>query len=474
MRTLFILLFVAILGTGYWYWQPNTDSYQYQTVAVTQGKVEKQVVSSGTLGAVTLVEVGSQVSGQIIELLVDYNDKVVAGQLIAKLDNSSYLAKVSQLDADVAMAKAALGEKKAEVLKAQANADKSLQDLKRVRSLLAKNFTSQSDIDSYEAEYKVSLAELTVAKAQVVSAQAYIEQKQAAFDEAQVNLEETEIRSPITGVVLDRLVSEGETVAASMTTPVLFSIAGNLSDMQIEAFIDEADIAQVKEGQAVRFTVDAWPEKNFVGQLSQVRKAATDDSSVVTYTVVISVDNKEQLLLPGMTANTEIITASKENVLRIPNSVLRFKPSEQQDSKKQSAEQMLSSYEALKLTDEQKKLITAEFEKQKPKSAAPAGAGAGPGPGNDPSKARSAKRNRLGNVMRKVLDEQQFAQYKAMQSNHKRVSRTGKRENIWILDEAQNIKKVTIYTGMQDDQYTELLNSDLKAGDKVVNSAQKG
>lgn len=466
MRTLSILLIVALLGTGYWWWQPDADNYEYQTVSVTQGKVEKQVVSSGTLGAVTLVEVGSQVSGQIVELLVDYNDQVTAGQLIAKLDNSSYLAKVSQLEADVAMANAALGEKQAGVQKAQANENRSLQDLQRMQSLLIKNFSSQSDIDTAEADYKVAQAELAVAKAQVVSAQAYIKQKQAAYDEALVNLEETEIRSPITGVVLDRLVSEGETVAASMTTPVLFSIAGNLSDMQIEAFIDEADIAQVKEGQAVRFTVDAWPEKNFVGQLSQVRKAATDSSSVVTYTVVISVDNNEQLLLPGMTANTEIITASKQNVVRIPNSVLRFKPSQEQKNKKPTTEQMLSRYDELQLTAEQKKLITAELEKQKPKVAAQGG--------NASSKARSAKRNRLGNVMRKVLDEQQFAQYKAMQSNRKRASSTGKKENIWVLDEAQNLKKITIYTGMQDDQYTELLNSDLKAGDKVVNSAQKG
>ena len=465
MRILSIFIIMAILGTGYWWWQPNAESYEYQTVAVTQGKVEKQVVSSGTLGAVTLVEVGSQVSGQIMTLLVDYNDQVTAGQLIAKLDNSSYLAKVSQLEADVAMANAALGEKQAGVQKAQANENRSLQDLQRLQSLLSKNFSSQSDIDTAEADYKVAQAELAVAKAQVVSAQAYIKQKQAAYDEALVNLDETQIRSPITGVVLDRLVSEGQTVAASMTTPVLFTIAGDLTSMQIEAFIDEADIAQVKEGQAVRFTVDAWPEKNFVGQLSQVRKAATDSSSVVTYPVVISVDNKDQLLLPGMTANTEIITASKSNVVRIPNSVLRFKPVLEQKKKKPTTEQMLSRYDELQLTAEQKKLITAELDKQKPKVAAQGG--------NASSKARSAKRNRLGNVMRKVLDPQQMAQYKAMQSNRKSASRDGKKETIWVLDEAQKLKKVTVFTGMQDDQYTELLNSALKAGDKVVNSAQK-
>jgi len=467
MRILSILIIVAILGSGYWWWQPNSERYEYQTVAITQGKVEKQVVSSGTLGAVTLVEVGSQVSGQIVELLVDYNDQVTAGQLIAKLDNSSYVAKVSQLEADVAMANAALGEKQASVLKAQATMDKSLLDLQRVQSLLAKNFTSQSDIDTAEADYTIAQAELAVANAQVVSAQAYIQQKQAAYDEALVNLDETQIRSPITGVVLDRLVSEGQTVAASMTTPVLFTIAGDLNSMQIEAFIDEADIAQVKEGQTVRFTVDAWPEKNFVGYISQVRKAATDSSSVVTYTVVIAVDNNEQLLLPGMTANTEIITASKENVLRIPNSVLRFKPADmQQPSKKQSSEQMLSRFENLQLTAEQKKLITAELDKQKAKKATQ-------GPGGKASSQRAAGRNRLGNVMRKVLDEKQFAQYKAMQSNRQVASRMGTKETIWVLDEAQNLKALTVYTGMQDDQYTELVNSKLNAGDKIVNSAQK-
>lgn len=465
MRTLFMIIIAAIVGCVYWWWQPTSTSYEYQTIAVTQGKVEKQVVSSGTLGAVTLVEVGSQVSGQIVELLADYNDQVSAGQLIARLDDSSYLAKVSQLEADVAMAKAALGEKQAEVQKAQANADKSQQDLQRLQSLLKRNFTSQADIDSGEAEYKVAQADLVVAKAQVVSAQAYIQQKQASLDEAIVNLDETQIRSPISGVVLDRLVSEGQTVAASMTTPVLFSIAGDLAEMQIEAYIDEADIAQVKQGQTVRFTVDAWPEKNFVGAISQVRKAATDSSSVVSYTVVIAVDNSEQLLLPGMTANTEIITASKNNVLRIANTVLRFQPVEQKKGKNGGNDKMLSRYEELQLSDEQKQRITAELAKQSDK-AKPMGGGAA-------DQARSAQRNRLRNIMKKVLTEDQLAQYRAMQSQRKAASKSGKKETLWVLDEAQKLRKVTVYTGMQDDQYTELLNAPLTAGDLVVNSAQQ-
>jgi len=465
MRILSILTIATLLAGGYWWWQPNTESYQYQTVAVSQGKVEKQVVSSGTLGAVTMVEVGSQVSGQIVKLLVDFNDQVVEGQLIAKLDNSSYIAKVSQLEADVAMANAALGEKRAGVQKAEANVAKHLQDLQRLKSLLIKNFSSQSELDTTTADYKVAQAELAVAKAQVVSAQAFIKQKQANLDEALVNLDETQIRSPITGVVLNRLVNEGQTVAASMTTPVLFTIAGDLSRMQIEAFIDEADIAQVKKEQLVRFTVDAWPEKNFIGKINQVRKAATDSSSVVTYTVVISVDNSEQLLLPGMTANTEIITAAKDDVLRIPNSVLRFQPTQPKKGAQAGGNQMLSRFDELQLSAEQKQSISAELEKQKSK---PAQTG-----GNAASQARSAMRNRLGNMMQKVLTPEQLLQYKAMQSNRKKANREGKRETVWIVDKENNLKRVTIYTGMQDDQYTELLSGDLKADDNVVNSAQK-
>lgn len=465
MRILLVVLTVVILGGGYWWWLPSADSYQYQTTDVSQGKVEKQVVSSGTLGAVTLVEVGSQVSGQIVELLADYNDSVEQGQLIARLDNSSYLAKVSQLEADVAMAKAALGEKQAGVQKAQANMSRSEQDLKRLQSLLTKSFSSQSEIDTSEADYQVAQAELAVANAQVISAQAYIQQKQANLDEALVNLDETQIRSPITGVVLDRLVSEGQTVAASMTTPVLFSIAGDLSQMQIEAFIDEADIALIKNGQLVRFSVDAWPEKNFVGEITLVRKAANDDSSVVTYTVVISVDNSGQLLLPGMTANTELIIESKDNVLRIPNSALRFQPSAQQQSKKDSGNKMLKRYESLQLSDAQKKLITSELDKQK--------ANTQPTTRSASSKARTTQRNRLDNIMQKVLEPEQLEQFKAMRSPRKRGNSEGQKETIWILDSDNQPQRITVFIGMQDDQFSEVLSGQLQVGDKVINSALK-
>lgn len=465
MRTLFLLVLVVILGGGYWWWSPKVDSYQYQTVSVSQGKVEKLVVSSGTLEAVTMVEVGSQVSGQIVELLVDYNDQVTAGQLIAKLNNSSYLAKVSQLEADVVMANAALGEKKANVQKAEANASRSQQELQRLQSLLKKSFSSQADIDISNANYKVAQAELAVAKAQVISAQAYIRQKQANLDEALVNLDETQIRSPITGVVLNRLVSEGQTVAASMTTPVLFKIAGDLSKMQIEAFIDEADIAQVKEGQLVRFTVDAWPEKNFIGKTTQVRKTATTNSNVVTYTVVISVDNSEQLLLPGMTANTEIITASKDNVLRIPNSVLRFQPAKQFQQEKTSQQQSLSRFASLQLTEQQQQLILEELTSAKPKLSTMGGGAA--------SKARAAMKNRLNNLMKKILTPEQLQQYEALQSKRKKSKDRGAKETIWRLDKEQNPKSVTVFTGMQDDQYTELLEGKLTLGDELINSAQK-
>jgi HlyD family secretion protein len=465
MRNLFILITIIVLGIGYWLWLPNADSYQYKTVPISQGKVEKLVVSSGTLSAVTMVEVGSQVSGQITELLVDYNDNVTAGQLVAKLNNSSYLAKVSQLEADVAMANAALGEKQAGVQKAEANLARTLQELKRLQSLLQKKFSSQSDIDTAEANYKVSQAELAVAKSQVVSAKAYIQQKQASLGDARVSLSETEIRSPITGVVLNRLVSEGQTVAASMTTPVLFKIAGDLSIMQIEAFIDEADIAQVKEGQPVRFTVDAWPDKNFIGVISQVRKASTNNSSVVTYTVIISVDNKQQLLLPGMTANTEIITASKENVLRIPNTALRFQPPVKQEKVKAPTKQSLARYDYLQLTQQQTQLIEEELTKQKSKTNNTSI--------NNSTQDRSASKNRMENIMRKVLSAEQLQQYETMQSKRNSSGLERTKATIWTVDDNQQLSPINVFIGMQDDQYTELFNSELKLDDQVVISAEK-
>jgi HlyD family secretion protein len=302
-RWLMRAIAIAIVAAGVWfafqYWGHKSSAVmEYRTTAVTRGDVTQIVTANGSLNPVQLVEVGSQISGVITEIKVDFNSRVKAGDVVAQIDPATYERAKGQAEAELASAEAA------EEL-AQLNYD-------RGQELFNSKLISKSDFD----QLRVNLSQ---AKAQVKT-------RRALLESAQVDLSRTTIHAPIDGVVITRKVEAGQTVAAAMTTPTLFTIANDLQKMQIEAAVSEADIGGVEEGQKVQFTVDAFPGRLFEGNVKQVRYAPSTNQNVVTYTSVVEVDNKDLKLRPGMTANARFITAERKNVLKIPLAAIRFRP----------------------------------------------------------------------------------------------------------------------------------------------------
>ena len=298
-----------------------------ETEPATRGDVRRIVAASGAVRALVTVEVGSQLSGQVSRLLVDYNDPVEAGQVIAQIDPQSFEIRVREAEATRDTAAASLALQRASLARSEANARAAEAEFERIRTLQARGIAAQSALDTAEAGYDAAQADLGVARAQIQNAQAVLEQREATLENARVDLERTTIRSPIGGIVVDRAVDEGQTVAASMSAPTLFTIAQDLGQVQIDAQVDEADIGQIAEGQPVRFTVDAHPGSELTGQVEQIRLAPQTLNNVVTYTVVVSAANPGQRLLPGMTANMDIITGERTDVLTVPNAALRYRPS---------------------------------------------------------------------------------------------------------------------------------------------------
>lgn len=284
----------------------------YRTVRLERGDIASTILATGTLNPVILVQVGSQVSGNIKRLYADFNSVVKKNQVIAQIDPMLLKAEVEKARANY---KAAL----ANVDKAKVIMTDTRRTLNRYKALVKENLVSQSDVDTAQTNYDSAVVQLEAARAQV-------EQTRAALDFARTRLDYTVIRSPIDGIVLSRNVDVGQTVAASLQAPTLFTIAQDLTEMQINTSVDEADIGLVKSGQKVTFTVDAYPSEAFEGRVSQVRNAPQIVQNVVTYDVIIEVKNPELKLKPGMTANVSIIVTEKRNVLRIPNAALRFRP----------------------------------------------------------------------------------------------------------------------------------------------------
>jgi HlyD family secretion protein len=333
-----IVAAIAVAATV-WAMRGATGAASYRSAVLERGALQAAVASSGTVNPVSQVSVGSQVSGQIKEMRADFNTEVKQGQLIARIDPESFEYKVRQASADLESARAAVLNAQANIAavmagvsKARLDADNAQRDALRKQDLLERQFISQADFEAARntagtlAEaLKVTQAQADVARAQAVAAQAVVRQREAALAQAKVDLEHTEIRSPVDGVVIKRSVDVGQTVAASLQAPELFIIARNLSDMQVEASIDEADISRVRAEQKATFTIDAFPGRSFEGKVSQIRKAAVASQNVVTYTVVIGFSNPNAPLLPGMTANVRIVTDTRDDVLKVPNAALRVR-----------------------------------------------------------------------------------------------------------------------------------------------------
>jgi HlyD family secretion protein len=371
-RKLLLILMLLMLGASataaYVYYSRHQPPPRYQIAHVARGRVAATVNSTGTVNAVVTVQVGSQVSGNILKLFVDYNAPVTENQIIAQIDPDPFEIRVTQARATLAsaqaavqVAQAAVGNSKAAVETARANAESAkanvekskvaLTDAKRTldrnKELLRRSLIAQSDFDTAQTAYdsavpqlqlsqaqydaavgqlKSATAQARLAEAQHVAALAGMEQAKASLQSAELDLEHTTIRSPVNGIVVSRNVDVGQTVAASLQAPILFLIAQDLTQMQVDTSVSEADIGRLQQGQRATFTVDAYPNTTFTGQVVQVRNAAITVQNVVTYDAVVEVPNPDLRLKPGMTANVTFLIAERRDVLKVPNAALRFQP----------------------------------------------------------------------------------------------------------------------------------------------------
>ncbi len=284
--------------------------HQYIVQKIKQGSIVQKITASGTINPISTVDIGTQISGIVAEIYVDYNSKVSKGELLALIDPQTFEATVDQRQAALDIAKAELNVTKNDIVYYKKHLD-------RIKKLNTSKYSTDKELESAERDYNNAIAQKALKEAQV-------HQAEASLKQARIDLDYTKIVSSVDGVVISREVEVGQTVAASFETPVLFNVAEDLTKMQIEASVVEADIAKVKEGQKVEFSVDSFPDEVFEGVVTQVRNNPITTSNVVTYEVIISIDNKDLKIKPGMTANVDIITAEKENVLLVPNKALRF------------------------------------------------------------------------------------------------------------------------------------------------------
>ena len=307
-----LVVIIALSAGAYFIFRSNENDQKFRTEKISKGDIVQATTASGTVNAVTTVLVGTQVSGTIKNIFVDFNSVVKKGQLIAEIDPAIFEAQVEQAGANVMSAKA-------NVEKAVVALADSKRTLGRQKELFAKDLISRSDVDAAETAHDTAGTQVSAAKAQ-------LSQSEAALRIARTNLRYTKIVSPVNGIVVSRNVDTGQTVAASFQTPTLFNIAQDLTKMQIDSSVAEADIGKIQVGQPVEFTVDAYPDSPFQGKVSEIRNAPITVQNVVTYDVVVKVENPELKLKPGMTANVSIVVSSKKDVLRIPNTALRFRP----------------------------------------------------------------------------------------------------------------------------------------------------
>lgn len=515
------LVTAALLGAGgavgYVLWRPEDGQTGYRTAKVEQGDLTAAVSASGTVMPVVTVQVGSQVSGQIRELLADFNTEVGKDQLIARIDSDTFETRVAQAEADLQVAKANLALQEASLERLAAELETSRQTLaslraqtrkaalaetdgerefKRRAELLQTGAASRSDFDRAKTAYDSAVAQsrssqaqeqgqvsavraveaqIKMGQAQVLTARAQVAQREAALRQAQIDLDRTFIRSPVKGTVVLRNVDAGQTVAASLQAPILFQIAEDLTRMQIETAVDEADVGRVKVGQKATFTVDAFPTRTFDAEVLQIRKSPKVQSNVVTYTVVISADNGDQVLLPGMTANARIVTDQRRQVLKVPNAALRFRPSGAEATPavvqaasagpSPAAQQAAAVRErlitVLSLTPDQQERLTQIFAQARSQLAGLQG-------------ASEAERKRRGDQVRaesrrqiaEMLTPEQKAKYDEILAEQSGRQSTAGR--IFVLGTNGQPKPVQIRLGVGDGSMTEVLGNTLREGDEVL------
>ena len=486
-RILFTLIVAAAAAAGGYYYYfhglgRETGRLDVQTVESKRGDVRRVVSTSGAVRALVTVDIGSQLSGNIGEVNVDFSSNVKEGDVLARIEPSSFETRVRDAEAGVAVARANVDLQNATVERAVANLHKAELDLKRAKELVVKGAASQATLDTAVAAEQSAKADLAIAKAQVDNAKATLSQREATLDSSRIDLERTYIRSPIDGVVIDKLAEVGQTVAASLQAPKLFTIAQDLTHVQIEAQVDEADIGQVAGGNPVKFTVDAHPDVSFAGKVEQIRLAPLTLQNVVTYTVVIGADNPLGRLLPGMTANVEIVTGENKNAVVIPNEALRFQPRGSaealvrnqgqapqtqtgSDPDQRTVRMLERLRQELDLKPEEVAKVREGVEAEFALLRKNAQAGSGTATQED---VREQARLRVSKVLRTVLNPEQYRKYQELQRARPAGPRSG---TVWSYENGALVPN-QVRLGISDDSMTEV-SEGLKEGVRVVVRARE-
>ncbi|MBI2881872.1 MAG: efflux RND transporter periplasmic adaptor subunit [Candidatus Tectomicrobia bacterium] len=535
MKRLLLLIAIACAAAAagfYLYARGPSKAPQYRLAKAERGPLIATVSASGTLNAVVTVQVGSQVSGQIKQILVDFNSAVKQAQIIARIDPEIFEAKVNQAVADLAAARAAVLNQEAQVERSRANVETARaalagakagiakarvglldaeRNLRRRRDLFAQALIPESEMDTAQAGRDAALAQLEAARAeeqaraagvrsdeaqlrvnlaQLNTSKAQAQQKEAALRQAEVDLEHTIIRAPVDGVVISRNVDVGQTVAASLQAPTLFTIAQDLTRMQVNTSVDEADIGRIRIGQNAAFSVDSFPGRTFTGQVVQVRKAPQVVQNVVTYDVVVSARNPDLILLPGMTANVRLFVDRKENALKIPNAALRFRPPgaptvvparsgppapgpgpavgrrvNRAGTPPPASRERLAK--ELSLTQEQQAKLDAVLRENRQKLGAL-------GDGGSPDGDRAAQIQKVQEAtqtrIREILTPEQIARYnQILAASPEREE--GLRGQVWVIGEWGKPKSLSVRLGISDGTFTEVLDGPLAEGQEVIMGA---
>lgn len=455
-----LIVAAAAAATAYWYVRGESAAPAYRFAKVERGPLTASVSATGTLNPVISVSVGTQVSGQIKELFVDFNSPVKKGQLIARIDPETFEYRVRQAQADADAARSA-------VYRAQVNLANAQRELARTKELVARNFVSPAELDARQAAYDLAAAELK-------TAQATAAQREAQLASAKVDLARTQIRAPVDGVVIKRSVDVGQTVAASLQAPELFVIAKDLRDMQVETSIDEADVGRIRIGQRATFTVDAFPGLSFSGEVKQVRKAAQMVQNVVTYTVLVTANNESGQLMPGMTANVRIVTDTRESVLKVANAALRFRPPGQNPAAPAGAPEVKGGAAAggqlrerlaaeLKLDADQLARLDPILAEMRSRFMALAEL-----PDELRAKAAAGIRAEQSAKIENILKPEQKARYAqiAGELGGRTMSQT-QRGRVWVL-EAGEPKPIDVRVGLTDGTATEIAGPGIVEGLQVI------
>jgi len=491
-----VALLAAAAGGWYWYDSRSGDGeVRYRTAKVERGAIAAVVVASGTLNATTTVQVGSQISGQVKDIYADFNTTVKKDQVIARIDPSTFELRVNQARADLDSAQSAVAVARSNQAAAQAslgqvkvNLADAQRDFERKKALVDKNYISGAELDkartvldSTREQLKAVEAQLKVSQAQIQSAQAAVKQRQSLLQQAEVDLERTVIRAPVDGTVILRNVDAGQTVAASLQAPVLFTIAQDLRDMQVETAIDEADVGRLRVGMPATFAVDAFPRRSFQGDIKQIRKSPQNVQNVVSYTVVISAANPDMALLPGMTANVRIGVENRASALKIPNAALRWRPAgaadargaapadapaQQQQAGGQAVQQFRARIQAeLKPSDAQKAQIEEIFNDSRQKFARVRDMKAEGDRRREAEKIRAETNARIGEIL---APEQRPAWERLLAESGPRGPSSAGR--VYVLEGGQP-KAADVRLGLTDGSSTELVSGLSEGAEVIVGTA---